>query len=153
MPDPSTALAVPEPRPDRLAEHFATAAALWGQHALPAMGRKPSAGPLRSSALGKALTAALRRDADLVLDAIRFVAESQHDKATFLREKRYDLDTVLRHLDSYAGLWREYGAAPPPQVVTPRPVGRPARPSSDDGVLASLFNETNARRLYVVDAE
>lgn len=120
-------------KPDPLAEHFAAAAALWGQQALPACGRKPSTGPGRSSKLGKALVAALRKDPDAVLDAIRFVIGSNHAKARYFRDNRYDIDTVLRHVESYAGLWRDLGAGPAQADKRPewaRVGGSSGRPSA-----------------------
>jgi hypothetical protein len=135
--------ALPKVDPNREAWH--TAALFWGSQVLPACGRKPSTGPESpTKGIGAKLMTAVKRDSDAVLDALRFMAWSQHDRADFLRSKRYDLDTVLRHIDTYAALWREFGDRP---VTEPqRRTGGPAPPSSGDGVLDRLWAREQERK-------
>jgi len=63
----------------------------------PALGLIRAHYPKRTSPLGKAITARLR-DAGLqdVLDVIRWAAFSGDDRASFLRDGSYGLDTLLR---------------------------------------------------------
>lgn len=100
---------------DRAADRFDEAARFWASDVQLALGRRPSKATGRSTQVGQKLLRAVRKDADLVLDAMRFVAHSQSDRALFLRGERADGDgraftltlvTVLRHLDEYAELWR-----------------------------------------------
>jgi hypothetical protein len=81
---------------------------------------------------------AVRNDAEAVLDALRFVAWSQHSRALHFRAERYDLDTVLRHVEAYSGLWREFGDKPLGGTQERR-TGGPAPPSAGDGVLDRLW--------------
>lgn len=80
-----------------------------------ALGRKPGKPTGKATQVGQKLVRALKKDADSVLDAMRFVAHSHSDRAVFLRGERPDsegrtfdltLMTVLRHVDEYAELWR-----------------------------------------------
>lgn len=71
--------------------------------------RRPSHGPDRKTKTGEKLDRAVKRDAELVLDAMRYVAEGQGERAVFLRTeyaKNITVETVLRHADEYAELWR-----------------------------------------------
>jgi hypothetical protein len=85
-----------------------------------AIGRRESKGPERGSNLGQKLLRAVRADADLVLDAMRLVAEGAGSKADFLRG--YDglsVATVLAHVDEYAELWRAQRGTGPPARAAP----------------------------------
>jgi hypothetical protein len=96
------------PTPDRYDE----VALFFGEVVHRQLGRRPSKGPARASKLGQRLLSAVRKDADLVLDAMRFVAHSETSRAQFLRGERADattIETILRHVDEYAEGWREYG--------------------------------------------
>ncbi len=148
LPAPPEPTLVGPPAPPKIDPHreaWHTAALFWGSQVLPACGRKPSSGPESpSKGIGSKLMTAVRRDPDAVLDALRFMAWSQHDRAEFIRSKRYDLDTVLRHVDTYAGLWREFGDRP---VSEPqRRTGGPAPPSAGDGVLDRLWAMEQERK-------
>jgi hypothetical protein len=127
------------PKIDPHREAWHTAALFWGSQVLPACGRKPSSGPESpSKGIGSKLMTAVRNDAEAVLDALRFVAWSQHSRALHFRAERYDLDTVLRHVEAYSGLWREFGDKPLGGTQERR-TGGPAPPSAGDGVLDRLW--------------
>jgi hypothetical protein len=135
------------PKVDPHREAWHTAALFWGSQVLPACGRKPSSGPESpSKGIGSKLMTAVRNDADAVLDALRFVAWSQHSRALHFRGERYDLDTVLRHVEAYSGLWREFGDNPAGGTQQRR-FGGPAPPSAGDGALDRLWAKEQARKL------
>ncbi len=100
---------------DRAPDRFDEAARFWAFDVQTALGRKPGRPTGKASQVGQKLLRALKKDADTVLDAMRFVAHSSSDRAVFLRGERPDgegrtfdltLMTVLRHVDEYAELWR-----------------------------------------------
>lgn len=121
--------------PERPPDRFPEVARYFGETVHRAIGRRPSQGPDRKSKPGQKLLRLVKQDADLVLDAFRFVAESESDRARFLRGEVEDrqgkvfvltLETVLRHVDEYAELYRaEQGG----NVVNLRPRARGEHPS------------------------
>jgi hypothetical protein len=118
-----------------LLEAYERAATYWGEIVLRQIGRRPTKGPSRSSKLGGKLLAAIRRDENQVMDALRFVAESQTDRAQKLRT--YDgltVETVLRHVEEYAELWRAHEDRP---TAGPSPPRR-GQSTAGDGVLAEV---------------
>jgi hypothetical protein len=74
---------------------------------------KATARPLRAPTAGSPVAARLqttcrKHGEDLVLDAMRFYAHGESDRAVFLREgRKTTLETLLRHVHEYAELWRE----------------------------------------------
>lgn len=134
---PGTPPPVPKVDPHREAWH--TAALFWGQVVLPACGRKPSSGfATPSKGAGAKLMTAVRNDAEQVLDALRFVAWSQHGRADHFRTQRFEIGTVFKHAEDYANLWREFGDKPLGGTQQRR-TGGPAPPSAGDGVLDRLW--------------
>lgn len=100
---------VPDEPSSLKADRYDEAARYFGEVVHRQLRRRTSHGPDRKSKLGQALLKAVRADADLVLDAMRFVAESDSQRATFLREKyasALTITTILRHAEEYAELWR-----------------------------------------------
>jgi hypothetical protein len=124
--DPPSPPPPPSPEDGRLsADRYDEVAGYFGGAVHRAIGRRESKGPERGSKLGQKLLRAVRADADLVLDAMRLVAEGAGSKADFLRG--YDglsVATVLAHVDEYAELWRAQrspavqATGPPLELVT-----------------------------------
>jgi len=104
---PSLALApvqTVEPEPPTEPDAFTLAAEYAGQVLNPAVGRGLSHGPLRSSKLGQRLFREVRKDAAMVMSAMRFIVESDHPTAVYNRANGYGLETALRHIEEYAEL-------------------------------------------------
>ena len=128
---PVTPLEDAPTEPDRYDE----AALYFGEIVHRAIGRRPSKGPERRSKLGQKLLREVKRDADGVLDAMRYVAEGRGDKAAYLRS--YDgltVETVTRHVEEYAELWRAeqepgWRPRPPPTRDKPRRPNQPPSPA------------------------
>lgn len=126
---------VPDNQPP---DRFDEAAAFFGHVVNVACGRKQSHGPSRKSKTGKKLLVELKRNAEDVFDAFRYVAEGQTSHADFLRQQhRPDMDSVLAHVERYAERWRAGPEAPardPPHRGRPEPdrswlrVGRTTAP-------------------------
>jgi hypothetical protein len=154
-----------EPKPDR----FTEAALFWGQVVHLATGRRPSQGPDRKSKLGQKLVRAVKADADLVLDGMRWVVESPD--AAFHRGEvassdgrfyRLDLEAFLRHHEKYATNYRDAlpvePPAPPPAEEPEESmldewerVGRPTyrRPvhdDTDDDSIGTAIRQRGVRR-------
>lgn len=120
-------------------DRYGELAAYYATAVQEALGRKPIRPTQRSSRSGKRLAVAARQDADAVLDAMRFVAHSQSSRARFLRGEEpgrdgtpYDglsLETVLRHVDDYAELWRAEQAGARPRARGEHSSSRAPRPT------------------------
>lgn len=124
---------------------YLQAAAYFGEVVHRQIGRRPSKGPARSSKAGKRLYAECKRDPERVLDALRFAGESQIERAVKLREYAgLTVETVLRHLDEYAELWRAHGDRPPPARGPPLNGRRMGH--AGDGVLEAMWAERNPPR-------
>ncbi len=133
-----------EPTVDPVDEAYLQASTYWGEVVHRQIGRRPSHGPKRDTKAGRALLVAVRKDPELVLDAMRFVAESQTERAEKLRT--YDgltVETVLRHLDEYAELWRAHGDRPTarPQERAGPTAPRRGQSTAGDGVLQGLIEK------------
>jgi hypothetical protein len=123
---------------------FLQAAAYWGEVVHRAIGRRPSKGPARESKPGKLLFAACKQSPAKVLDALRFVGESQTQRAQDLRQ--YDgltIETVLRHLDTYSELWEVHGDRAPAKSARAPPLNGRRMGHAGDGVLEAMWRERN----------
>lgn len=79
-------------------------------------------GPRRASKTGIALGKALKADAELVLDAMRMIAEGASKRRDFLIERGGDttITTLLRHAEEYAEIWRSERPKAHPSGLEPR---------------------------------
>lgn len=128
---------------------YLQAATYFGEIVHRAIGRRPSKGPERSSKVGQRLYRECRKDQEKVLDALRFAGESQIDRAVKLRE--YDgltVETVLRHLDEYAELWRIHADRPSGTARAPPKTNghRHRHGHAGDGVLEALMDREFRKR-------
>jgi hypothetical protein len=83
----------------------------------PATGVSRPERPQKTTGRGKALLTAIRRgDTDLVLDALRWVAEGPDP---FHRQRECTVLSALKHMDDYAEKWRSWRA--PPAIPPPQP--------------------------------
>jgi hypothetical protein len=129
---------------------YLQAAVYFGEVVHRQIGRRPSKGPDRSSKVGQRLYAAVKKDPEAVLDAMKFAAESQIDRAVKLREYAgLTVETVLRHVEEYAELWRQYGDRPPPTARGSPAMNGRRFGHAGDGVLEEMWRERNqAREVY-----
>lgn len=96
----------PSEGPVRGEDSFHRVAGFWSTDVARAVGR-PLRAPSRSSAVGQKLLTKLKNlGEDVVLDAMRLYAHGG-DRGEFLRERKTTLETVVRHAEEYAELWRE----------------------------------------------
>lgn len=133
--------------PDTPAEPdaFTLAAEYAGQVLNPAVGRGLSHGPGRRSSLGQKLLREVKRDAARVMSAMRFVVESPHDRAEFLRSKGLGLETVLRHLNEYAELASARG---PPERGYHPPVETPPMSDAEFAAAAASLQQAFEKPLW-----
>ncbi|MEN0066157.1 MAG: hypothetical protein AAGA48_28710 [Myxococcota bacterium] len=115
--------ASPSPAQEAKRQAWRSAATYWSETVNRSMGKRPGRIVDRQSKVGKRLWRELGKGlqgqpgAAKVMAAFRFVAESEHTRAQFVRQQRYTMETALRHVEDYAQLW--WDDHPPDDVPPP----------------------------------